>query len=1129
MALKTERTPAESDQVKQVKAKNRKQEVRLRAADVERQAPRLSGFENVAEKRLILADQALRKSGLSSLVSVLPFFLSLKGRPYTLDDYFPFEPIFRTRLPRSSVIKSGRQVAKSSSFASQGIVFSNSVPYFSTLYVTPLFEQVQRFSSQYIGQFVETSPVKKLFVGQKTVQRVLQRSFLNGATMYFSFAFLDAERTRGIPADANYIDESIRIGTTVETLAGPRAIETLKPGEPIWSFDEGGYLVQDEVETCSDHGIRDCYRFEFSDGSAVELTSDSFLATTAGWKRAQTVIREAYAAAVNGIPNTNCTWDDAGRRESIVPRQTSRASCLSQQSRLETESLQLPKIPGIIRVRRHASQESEEQRLREMEQSLADIELSGFTSYRFLVLPERQEADKPEMARSTDLGGDRMVVDGRRQFDRPQRGVQHALLLETGSQTAGQLVNVERSSGQSVQGSQQAQRQALLDCTALSRRDVQLDREDQALRRREHELQVSAPCSGLAAYVPLVPAGVFSLGPRTFSVQAHENSAVLRCEGLSAGGAQASQREVDATTWEAGNQEHTTTRELSQRPGSQSRTSTRESCTSPGGQSGPLPQLQASVEGATYRTATAATDRLRDVSTTFRDQNSGESTLLLYDMQESGLRSLKEGSRLKEAELIRITWTGKHRVFDIATKKHQTFFAGCTAVHNCQDINYDFLSIIHETLSGSPWALKRYAGTPKSLDGPLEILWQDSSQAEFAIRCHNAGCRYWNIPAYSHDLLDMIDDRPREVSEEAPGIICAKCRRPVNPRRFGRWTHGIDSRRWDFAGYHIPQIIMPMHYADPDKWSILVGKMQGKGQTTFTTFLNEVCGESCDEGSKLVTVSDLKAAACLKWKRDWDEAVKQRSSYTHVIVSVDWGGGGGRVSKDPKNKKDANKRLRTSYTSLAVLGMTPHGKIDCLWGHRSLKTHDFEYEAQLILDTVKRFRATHIVHDYGGAGAAREVLLRLAGFPYARLVPVAYHPTARHNFMQLHRATEDHPRDWYSLDKSRSLVITCQALKYGLLRFFEYDYNGADDPGLLHDFLALMEEKIDSLTSTDVYRITRHPNMPDDFAQAVNIGCAFLWRLTNSWPDLAAAARFAIPDDVLEMLHPTKVNWDDIR
>ena len=637
----------------QVRDESRKSSIALRARTLGQHTPKLSGFEDPSTRDLILANRYLRKRYIPTLKSLLPLLLTLKGKPYTLKNYFPFEPFFRTRVAKRTLLKTGRQVSKSTSLAAQGVVFSNSIPYFSTLYVTPLFEMIRRFSHQYVREFIEGSPAKRLITGTHTVNQILQRSFLNGSSMFFSYAFMDAERTRGIPADKNVIDE-------------------------------------------------------------------------------------------------------------------------------------------------------------------------------------------------------------------------------------------------------------------------------------------------------------------------------------------------------------------------------------------------------------------------------------------------------------------------------------------IQDMQHEFLQIIHETLSGSDYGIIQYAGTPKSLENTMQVLWEETSQAEWAIRCQVGGCNHWNIPASEWDLLDMIGPWHRGISQKTPGVVCSQCRKPLNPR-LGGWVHRYRERRWKFAGYHVPQIIMPMHYGNQEKWDVLVGKMQGRSNTTFKTFLNEVCGESCDEGSKLVTVTDLKEAAKLPWHNRWTDAIKHRKSYTHCIVAVDWGGGGGRLSSGAGKKKGEDQRLRTSFTSIAVMGRLPDGKIDVIWGHRSLRTHDWEYEAALVLEIISKFKATHLVHDYGGAGVGREVLIVQAGFPVSNVVPCRYHGPASHGIMTHKPATEDHPRDWYSVDKSRSLVTVCQCIKNGIIRFFQYDHKGADDAGLLHDFLSLIEEKATSRIGTDPYYITSNPNMSDDFAQAVNIGACTLWYMNKDWPNIAEASKFRLPPHMLAHVHPVaKVDWNDL-
>lgn len=599
---------------------------------------RSPALKNQLDRRLHLAAFMLRSSGYPTLQPLLPLLLSIRGKPYHLHDHFPFAPFFRTRMARTTLLKTGRQVSKSTSLAAQGVLFSNCIPYFSTLFLTPLFEMIRRFSQNYVAPFIETSPVGKLFTDEKTVNNVLQRSFKNRSQMLFSFAYLDAERTRGISADKNCIDE-------------------------------------------------------------------------------------------------------------------------------------------------------------------------------------------------------------------------------------------------------------------------------------------------------------------------------------------------------------------------------------------------------------------------------------------------------------------------------------------IQDMDISFLPIIHETISASrSWGIKQYAGTPKTLDNTIERLWIDSSMAEWIIKCPHGGCGHWNIPSLEYDLLKMIGPVRDDISETSPGVSCAKCTKPINPRPAyqggtGRWLHRYGDKRWSFAGYHVPQIIMPMHYANREKWQTLVDKRDGKGNTPIHVFYNEVCGESWDSGSKLVTITDLKRAACLPWRNSLETAKTNIDSYLYRFVSVDWGGGG--VSN---GKSDLALQ---SYTSIAVCGLCPDGRVDIIYGYRSLHPHEHEREARLILNIMSAFRCSHVVHDYTGAGTVRETLLVQEGLPRDRILPVAYTGPAKGGLIVFKPATEKHPRAHYAMDRNRALNYCCQFVKSGVLRFFEYDYRGSDDVGLLHDFLNLIEDKSESASGRDTYKILRDPAGPDDFAQAVTMGSMMLFQMAGRFPDLSAYKDISLSEDVV--------------
>src|SRR5690606_7036049 len=65
----------------------------------------------------------------------------------------------------------------------------------------------RRFSHNYVRELIESSPVKKLFMGSRSTNSVLQREFRNRSKMIFSHAFMDASRTRGVPSDVAVIDE----------------------------------------------------------------------------------------------------------------------------------------------------------------------------------------------------------------------------------------------------------------------------------------------------------------------------------------------------------------------------------------------------------------------------------------------------------------------------------------------------------------------------------------------------------------------------------------------------------------------------------------------------------------------------------------------------------------------------------------------------------------------------------------------------------------------------------------------------------------------------------------------------------------------------------------------------------
>ena len=463
-----------------------------------------------------------------------------------------------------------------------------------------------------------------------------------------------------------------------------------------------------------------------------------------------------------------------------------------------------------------------------------------------------------------------------------------------------------------------------------------------------------------------------------------------------------------------------------------------------------------------------------------------------------------------------MTWTGKHEVYDIETAKHHTFFAGGVAVHNCQDMDKTFLPILQETLSGSVnWGLEQYAGTPKTMDGMLEELWSESSQGEWCMTCPR--CHKDNYPCLGIDLEKMIGKDHPDISPGRPGIVCAGCDRPIDPAS-GRWHHryperimGTGDNLGGFAGYHVPQIIMPMHYADRRKWNVLLAKRQGRYNTGINVFYNEVCGESYDMSAKLVSETDLKRACCLGHANTIEEAMAVMHDYEVRVISADWGGGGSKG---------------TSWTVFAVMGWRGDGHVDVIYGYRSLQPYDADAEALIAIDLINKFKPHFFVHDFNGAGRYREQAIINSGYPYERVIPMWYVPTMAQKILKFVPESEINARAVFRLDKPRSLMLTCSQIRHGKIRFFKYDNHGPSDKGVVSDFLALVEDKIDSRLGRDIYTIIRQQNASDDFAHAVNMGAIALYERMDNWPNLSVTARYAIDNDFLQLLSPGNPEWN---
>jgi hypothetical protein len=396
--------------------------------------------------------------------------------------------------------------------------------------------------------------------------------------------------------------------------------------------------------------------------------------------------------------------------------------------------------------------------------------------------------------------------------------------------------------------------------------------------------------------------------------------------------------------------------------------------------------------------------------------------------------------------------------------------ADTLSLDEVQDIDIDFLPVLLETMSASDYRYRVYAGTPKTLDNTIEGLWEDSSQAEWATPC--TGCRTWNIASIKEGLLDMIQPK---------GMCCKKCGKLLDPST-GNWIHMFPDKRSKFEGYHTPQVIFPMHYANPERWSELISAKDNWAQAKYW---NEKLGESCDIRANMLTRTDLQKASVLPYDNTISGAVKVRNNYVMITVGTDWGGGG---------------EEGVSHTAVSVLGHRPDGKIDVLYIARITNTNDPVEEIKHIINIFQRVNGKILAHDFCGAGALRETMLIQAGFPVTQIFPAHYTFSSSAPMVEYRPPSEASSRHFYSIDKSRSLVLICQLIKHGVIRFPKYE----TWEHVSKDFMALVEDRRERPGGSDIYVITRKAKEPDDCAHAVNYGCLAFWHSQRNYPDLAA-------------------------
>ena len=123
---------------------------------------------------------------------------SFTGREYLL-------PIYDTQHPRV-LLMFARQSEKSTTLGNKILAFSCLRHHFNSLFVSPSQQQTEVFSRDKLSAPLELSESLRTFLN-RNMNNVLYKKFITHSSVTLRYAFLHADRARGIPADALFLDE----------------------------------------------------------------------------------------------------------------------------------------------------------------------------------------------------------------------------------------------------------------------------------------------------------------------------------------------------------------------------------------------------------------------------------------------------------------------------------------------------------------------------------------------------------------------------------------------------------------------------------------------------------------------------------------------------------------------------------------------------------------------------------------------------------------------------------------------------------------------------------------------------------------------------------------------------------
>lgn len=1067
-------------------------------------------------RQLIKSCNAMKEPSLTAFLPLLRF----EGHPYNLKFHFQLEPLYRLKTPRRVVLMTGRQVGKSQGLVSSIILRCGLIPNFHVLICEPQFLQVRHISNVTFRNMVSQSYISNYLINGNCNNSMLIREFTSGSRAHFAYIGGDASRVRGTSGvRCIYCDESCRGDTLITCLTNNYEfvqvpIKEIKAKTLIVSFDFSNdpcILLSVVKRDASYHGKRACFKITTEDGRTLVCTADHLLPTSHGKLRLSEVINHEFtrrSKRSKDVRDSIECYNGESSRGWLCggSEQTNGIHCVD--TFIEAERLRSCQVPTIVRVRNESTIREEESGLRRKllclktnePYSISLIVSDAVSRWQGNTKKNNEgvsESNNPSNRLSVALDGrwrqteecklwesSNMLLLPRRYSDSSAVAIRKVADTDKsfigGKGKSEKILHFEVPTGgiSSISGADNSLRSDLYEIQSRCRDATvqkmwKRDAYEQGglLLRRVQDSLVSGAQGGDKTKTEREGCPAWGRVVEEFQSKEsclQEESACkndYRRERAFSSKSKSSKRQEIIRSKKDGRVQRKEKRDLQETNGRSRNTckNTRKAsaCSYP-------TRIQGASENVLSTVYRETEERPRKVcSIQGKSQSISKETLY----EEKAITTSKPEhffyDRIKTIEYV-----GEDDVYDIEVEgTHSYILSNGILSSNCDDMEEEVINIAAETMS----AVKEggsyvYTGTPKLTDGTLARYFDKSSGGEITIKCEH--CNKYNIASIDQDLLKMIGKTT---------CICAKCGKPLDVRQ-SFYSFRRPELRGIFDGFHMSQVIHPLHCTSRAKWFELINKSLSYPKAQYW---NEILGEPCDEAVRLITRGDLEAATT-GLDNDIEVALRNHQHYGQLVLGIDWGGYG--IEGE-------------SFTVMAVVGLRPmERKLEVLYLEKIPTGKKHEEQVARAVSLAEEFHCTAIAHDGTGAGAIKEEMLNQEMKGEGILtVPLVYMWAPRQDALRYMEPNNGHA-GYYALDKTRSLALTIGAIKAKQLLLPNYKSCSS----LLDDFLALGEDIRSTQNSGEIRIITRMGTHPDDTAHAINLAANALWHMNKCRPDLGS-------------------------